>query len=379
MLSVTPPTASEKASEARAGRPRAAVSAACSAAPPRPSGRPHHRASERLVDFLAATAPKLAARRRLGPRCLREANRAHASPMARHPAPPPQPAWDSSARRPACGLPPTSMGSAASCSSPSAAPAHRCTHRRQGPPGTEVEVPWPTSRTRRTSSPTLAAVTRRHRGAGLYVLLARRRSRLVRRGGKVLRMAARSHPMSRATEGRPRPRSPLRSRAWPSRSARPRCCGASTWRCPRAGWSRSSARAAAARPPPERAGRSPDSGERGRPGPVGPGIFVAAERRRIGMVLQDAALFPHLSVGRNVAYGLPRRAPDRAARVADAPLPRRPVGLRGPVACDPVGRPAARRFLASRAGAAAVGDLVGRASPTSTRRAPSCGSRSAGC
>lgn len=50
----------------------------------------------------------------------------------------------------------------------------------------------------------------------------------------------------------------------------------------------------------------------------GPDCFVAAERRRVGMVFQDAALFPHLSVARNVAYGLPRRAPDRAARVAEA-------------------------------------------------------------
>ena len=50
----------------------------------------------------------------------------------------------------------------------------------------------------------------------------------------------------------------------------------------------------------------------------GPATFVAAERRRIGMVFQDAALFPHMSVARNVAYGLPRRAPDRGGRVADA-------------------------------------------------------------
>src|SRR5262245_25073698 len=64
----------------------------------------------------------------------------------------------------------------------------------------------------------------------------------------------------------------------------------------------------------------PDSGEVRVGGRVlsGPGTFVAPERRRIGMVFQDAALFPHLSVARNVAYGLPRRAPDRAARVADA-------------------------------------------------------------
>ena len=34
--------------------------------------------------------------------------------------------------------------------------------------------------------------------------------------------------------------------------------------------------------------------------------FVPPERRRIGMVFQDGALFPHLDVQRNVAYGLPR-------------------------------------------------------------------------
>ena len=38
----------------------------------------------------------------------------------------------------------------------------------------------------------------------------------------------------------------------------------------------------------------------------GNGAFVAPERRRIGMVFQDGALFPHLDVRRNVAYGLPR-------------------------------------------------------------------------
>jgi molybdate transport system ATP-binding protein len=36
------------------------------------------------------------------------------------------------------------------------------------------------------------------------------------------------------------------------------------------------------------------------------GICRAPEERRVGLVFQDYALFPHLTVGRNVAYGAPR-------------------------------------------------------------------------
>jgi|TARA_B110000438_G_scaffold219818_1_gene212814 iron(III) transport system ATP-binding protein len=58
---------------------------------------------------------------------------------------------------------------------------------------------------------------------------------------------------------------------------------------------------------------------------VGPGTWVPPDRRRIGMVFQDWALFPHLSVAQNVAYGLPRheRGSDRVEEVLAA------VGLTG--------------------------------------------------
>jgi iron(III) transport system ATP-binding protein len=39
---------------------------------------------------------------------------------------------------------------------------------------------------------------------------------------------------------------------------------------------------------------------------AGPGLHIPPERRRVGMVFQDYALFPHMSVAANVSYGLVR-------------------------------------------------------------------------
>jgi iron(III) transport system ATP-binding protein len=50
---------------------------------------------------------------------------------------------------------------------------------------------------------------------------------------------------------------------------------------------------------------------------AGAGLHTAPERRRIGMVFQDYALFPHLSVGRNVGFGL-GRGTDSQRRVDEA-------------------------------------------------------------
>jgi iron(III) transport system ATP-binding protein len=71
----------------------------------------------------------------------------------------------------------------------------------------------------------------------------------------------------------------------------------------------------------------PDAGEVRLDGTVvaGPRRHVPPERRHVGMVFQDWALFPHLDVGRNVGYGLPRaeRAGPRVTEVL------RLVGLEG--------------------------------------------------
>lgn len=50
---------------------------------------------------------------------------------------------------------------------------------------------------------------------------------------------------------------------------------------------------------------------------AGPGTWVPAHKRSVGYVAQDGALFPHLTVGQNIEFGLPLRGRAASARVAE--------------------------------------------------------------
>ena len=69
---------------------------------------------------------------------------------------------------------------------------------------------------------------------------------------------------------------------------------------------------------------TPDSGAISVAGrTVAGSAWVPPERRQVAMVFQDYALFPHLTVERNVAFGLARRSSSRVAEVLAL------LGLRG--------------------------------------------------
>lgn len=66
---------------------------------------------------------------------------------------------------------------------------------------------------------------------------------------------------------------------------------------------------------------------------AGPGGFVPPERRRVGLMFQDYALFPHLSVRDNVLFGLGDRSRAAAREAADEALAR--VGMSRLAAMSP--------------------------------------------
>ena len=64
-------------------------------------------------------------------------------------------------------------------------------------------------------------------------------------------------------------------------------------------------------------------------------LGLRAEARRVGVMFQDAALFPHLSVGGNLAFGLTPRITGRAARRAAIAQALDRAGLAGFETRDP--------------------------------------------
>lgn len=59
------------------------------------------------------------------------------------------------------------------------------------------------------------------------------------------------------------------------------------------------------------------------------------ERRRVGILFQDDLLFPHMTVGENLAFGLPAALRDRAARRARVEMALAEAGLAGFAERDP--------------------------------------------
>ena len=160
------------------------------------------------------------------------------------------------------------------------------------------------------SAQVAVSLTSHGEGDGAVRVRRRHRQALRRRRG-----APRRRPRRRAGHDR---RPPRARRA----AARRRCCASSP---ASSGPTPAPSRSAAATSPPS---------------------TCPPERRNVGMVFQDWALFPHMTVERNVGYGIPKRDPDRAAAHRRGPRPGRPHRPRRPPARHALRRPAA----AGRAG-----------------------------
>jgi putative thiamine transport system ATP-binding protein len=64
-------------------------------------------------------------------------------------------------------------------------------------------------------------------------------------------------------------------------------------------------------------------------------LALPPEERRLGILFQDDLLFPHLSVGENIAFGLPAEIRGRAARRARIEAALAEAGLEGFAGRDP--------------------------------------------
>lgn len=59
------------------------------------------------------------------------------------------------------------------------------------------------------------------------------------------------------------------------------------------------------------------------------------EQRHLGLMFQEALLFPHLSVGRNLLFGIPKQTAKRAERIAEVEKALGQAGLEGYFDRDP--------------------------------------------
>ena len=85
------------------------------------------------------------------------------------------------------------------------------------------------------------------------------------------------------------------------------------------------------------------------------GIHLRPQKRRVGYLSQDYALFPHLTVRRNVAYGA------RGWTVDDLLARFELSETGGPLSAAAIGRPTAARGPGARAGGPAAPAAAGRA------------------
>ncbi len=86
-------------------------------------------------------------------------------------------------------------------------------------------------------------------------------------------------------------------------------------------------------------------------------INVPARARRIGLLFQNFALFPHLTVAENIAFGLRRLAPDERNRRVAQQLAAAHLDWHG----KPLSRHAFRRRAATRGAGAGPGHRARRA------------------